>query len=456
MRKLMVFILVFQLFIFTNLLSGKAASSSSWLEAEIEYFQEKEYKGNEKIYTEVDFYPPYFTQGEADKEDILRYLRLLRNEVFARRGYVFGSEELKGFFGGMSWYKSELKEVELSEIERSNISRIQREEERYKSGEVTKEKYKEEKYKSKEEGRPGNTEEKYVKKVIIEAKWGSGPGEFALEPLPESYEFTTCFTVGTNGNVYIVDPNNVKINVYSQNGNFLKNIPISDEFHTVYAGEKIASVAGIGVDSKGGIYLGIANGTSFGLSRDEKVMVRIDRKGKIIEKFVFKGFNFVNPLIFYETQDGKIYLWGDWKVSLLSFDLGVVPLKSGKGKIVNIKGGVLSSFKRNRNAIILGNRKIKILENKTPVVFNISEDSRVVYYDGSSFVFQDANGEIKEKLDIHWSYYPPGFGFSYRKRDNILLSAWPYIDKELNIYCIAGTSEGLHVIKYTPNENIWK
>lgn len=229
MRKLMVCILVFQLFIFTGILFGKAASSSSWLEAEIEYFENKEYKGNERIYTEVDFYPPYLTQGEADKEDILRYLRLLRNEVFARRGFIFGSEDLKGFFGGMSWYKSELKRVELDQIEKSNVSRIQKEEERYKSGEVIKEEYKEGKYKSKEEGRPGNAEEKYVQKVIVEAKWGSGLGEFGMDTLSAPPGGPGNLIVDEKGNIFIFDCGNKRIYKYDSQGILIRKLNIKTE-----------------------------------------------------------------------------------------------------------------------------------------------------------------------------------------------------------------------------------
>ncbi|MCK4526741.1 YARHG domain-containing protein [candidate division WOR-3 bacterium] len=444
MRKLMVFVLVFQLFIFTNLLSGKAASSSSWLEAEVEYFQEKEYKGNESIYTEVDFYPPYFTQGEADKEDILRYLRLLRNEIFARRGYVFGSEELKEFFKGMKWYKSQAGEVELSEVERSNVLRIQEEEERYKSGEGERER---------------NTGEKYEKKVIIEAKWGSGPGEFGLEPLDETYTWVTYISLDKESNFYIADPNNGRINVFNENGKFVKEISISSELKYSYAGISMTLVEGIGVDDKGNIYLASSSTPELLEEGHGEVILKLNKDGKVLEKYVFKGAYLDIPH-FYRDDEGNMYLWGSWKTSSLSSIKALIPLEYGRGKGINLKHGLLSSrsFKNNGNAIKLLNKRIKISGDRVPRTFNISTASRVVYYDACSFiyVFQNEKGEIKEKLDIYPRYYPRGYGFSYKRWKNVSIWSEPYIDKELNIYCIAGTSEELHVIKYIPNKEIWE
>ena len=53
-------------------------------------------------------------------------LRLLRNEVYARRGRQFRTEWLAQFFYSQPWYEptEEFKEPELSEIERKNIETI--------------------------------------------------------------------------------------------------------------------------------------------------------------------------------------------------------------------------------------------------------------------------------------------------------------------------------------------
>lgn len=44
--------------------------------------------------------------------------------------------------------------------------------------------------------------EKYTKKVLIEAKWGEGPGEFQLEPINETHEWQTFIVLDKGGNIY--------------------------------------------------------------------------------------------------------------------------------------------------------------------------------------------------------------------------------------------------------------
>ncbi len=55
-------------------------------------------------------------------------LRLLRNEIFARHGYIFKSRDLTDYFSKYEWYKptinSDLIDKKLTEIDRRNISLI--------------------------------------------------------------------------------------------------------------------------------------------------------------------------------------------------------------------------------------------------------------------------------------------------------------------------------------------
>ncbi|NMA65245.1 MAG: YARHG domain-containing protein [Clostridiaceae bacterium] len=59
-------------------------------------------------------------------------LRLLRNEIYARHGYVFQSKELNDYFSKKSWYKPDpsIREIKLSEIEQANIDLIKSYEDR--------------------------------------------------------------------------------------------------------------------------------------------------------------------------------------------------------------------------------------------------------------------------------------------------------------------------------------
>ncbi len=55
-------------------------------------------------------------------------LRLVRNEIFARRGHVFSSEDLKTHFAATDWYKPDkpVSDAELSQLERDNIALLKR------------------------------------------------------------------------------------------------------------------------------------------------------------------------------------------------------------------------------------------------------------------------------------------------------------------------------------------
>ena len=52
-------------------------------------------------------------------------LRLARNEIFARHGYVFKSEELQAYFLQQPWYKPALAYTgDLTDIEKQNVAMI--------------------------------------------------------------------------------------------------------------------------------------------------------------------------------------------------------------------------------------------------------------------------------------------------------------------------------------------
>ena len=77
-------------------------------EYEYEYLREREI-----TYADVE--------GKSEEE-----LRLMRNYIYARRGYIFESEDLKEYFEHFSWYVPLYYDVtpRLSEIEKNNVNFI--------------------------------------------------------------------------------------------------------------------------------------------------------------------------------------------------------------------------------------------------------------------------------------------------------------------------------------------
>lgn len=79
---------------------------------------------NEDILPKITSEP--ISCGEALEALSKFQLRLLRNEIYARHGYVFQSKELNDYFSKKSWYKPDpsIREIKLSEIEQTNIDLI--------------------------------------------------------------------------------------------------------------------------------------------------------------------------------------------------------------------------------------------------------------------------------------------------------------------------------------------
>jgi len=74
--------------------------------------------------------------------------------------------------------------------------------------------------------------EEYVPKVIIEGKWGTGPGQFGAlaDPMQAEYyrvpQFPGSLAVNSKGEIYILDHINGRIQKFSRTGKHLADIPV--------------------------------------------------------------------------------------------------------------------------------------------------------------------------------------------------------------------------------------
>lgn len=57
-------------------------------------------------------------------------LKIMRNEIFARHGFIFKTDDMKNYFSTQSWYKPEFADVtnKISALEKSNIETIKKRE----------------------------------------------------------------------------------------------------------------------------------------------------------------------------------------------------------------------------------------------------------------------------------------------------------------------------------------
>ncbi len=322
---------------------------------------------------------------------------------------------------------------------------------------------------------PDTLPEKYVKKVIIEAKWGNGPGEFGLEPIDETYTWQSHLAIDNEGNFYIVDANNRRINVYNQNGKFIKEIKVPPEFLTYIGEDTIATIAGIGVDSKNFLYIGVASTFAFGLKEQGKVISKLDKNGNIVDTYIFKGINVQIPY-FLEDKNGDMYVWGSWTTgfSKSSDYLGeaFIPLSktkvmdnSGKiGMITEVKNLAAKTFKiinKRKNIAYLNlrefNQKKWIIHTcVAPRVFRLIKregKEYIIYEDWLGNITIETEGKILFKKSLRnlntWFFKHPKYG-------ELSVSADALFDKDGNFYLIKGDANGFKLIKYIVNQEVWK
>ena len=90
---------------------------------------ENSYYDNNDI-DESEYKYEYLREREMTYDDVegksAEELRLMRNYIFARRGYIFESEDLKEYFEQFSWYVPLYYDVtpRLSDIEKYNVNFI--------------------------------------------------------------------------------------------------------------------------------------------------------------------------------------------------------------------------------------------------------------------------------------------------------------------------------------------
>lgn len=84
--------------------------------------------GNDKQQTQV-----LITIDQIENKN-LEDLRIMRNEIFAKHGYIFNSQDLKDYFSNFDWYEPKFKDVNslLTETDKINIATIQKRENQLK------------------------------------------------------------------------------------------------------------------------------------------------------------------------------------------------------------------------------------------------------------------------------------------------------------------------------------
>jgi hypothetical protein len=319
-------------------------------------------------------------------------------------------------------------------------------------------------------------QETYVSEVVLQAPWAirslaydgeeSPPGEFGLQtfifpqdslreelpdpPLPEG---PGSFTVAPNGDIYITDPLNKRIQRFDRNGNFFSVIPIpplekSEYLHIQELPELSDSAK---VES---------------LRRAGKLPKTLDQNSKelkdlLVEPRTINGYQYVWSLICVD-QSNNVYLlwWGDYtKQTLCKYSqqgqlLATYPffpevrIGGGLNKLYCDQSDRLffEYYRKSSDKEILSLREWNSLKiPRMPFTFQIGTVDRVFNPEEQKSTSRKGVREILDfsKIKLRRSKELPGKSLE-------LNTIWNYdsIDEKGNLYHYYPTEEGVTIIKW--------
>ena len=220
----------------------------------------------------------YLTSEDLEEKSVWE-LKIMRNEIFARYGYQFESEEMKSYFNKQKWYQPAFDDVtsRLSAIEKANLKLIKNYEDRLKT--------------SKKTPKIGELIGKQNREIVFQTPWGTGKTELNhMIPQEASPEGPMSFAVDDLGSIFVLDQVNNRIQVFDNRGKHLKTIPLPSP-----------TVSDLDLGPTGTIFL-----------LDQwraKAVLLIDDKGNVLKKvgLVGKGIYEVGEVFgVYSRKDG---LW---------------------------------------------------------------------------------------------------------------------------------------------------
>lgn len=144
-------------------------------------------------------------------------------------------------------------------------------------------------------------EVKYVPEVIVEAKWGKGPGEFGYKIHEHKGEDNkiykivigpSCLAVDYKGEIYIFDLINKRVNVYSETGKFIRDINLEFVHDDVFPFDNL-SFSEIHVDKRGYIYIRYRT--------DIFSWFIFDKNGRFVKRIVEKR-HFYDGIVFLKRR----------------------------------------------------------------------------------------------------------------------------------------------------------
>lgn len=151
--------------------------------------------------------------------------------------------------------------------------------------------------------------EEYVPKIIIQAKWGNGPGEFGLKTFGEHGLpiMPNAMAVDRSQNIYILDPLNHRIQKFSKEGKFEKSISYGSGY------DFFDEIVPLEVDKNCNIFL---KGRE--LHTGNEIILVLDRNGNLICKLFPQEFNCDRLSLMYDEESDEVVIFCSNKEKLRS------------------------------------------------------------------------------------------------------------------------------------------
>jgi hypothetical protein len=308
-----------------------------------------------------------------------------------------------------------------------------------------------------------NQQQIYISKVIINAPWGQKPGEFGVDdPYARNPKAIglgpvmgpSTFTVAPNGDIYIVDMFNYRVQRFTQDGAFVSTFSLLES--------RSAGGEDISVDANGNIYL---------LYLGPAVVRKFDSNGNLL-KIIFM-FNHEDKdaegmscgggsTHLYCDNFGRLFLsyykWNERTQTIFQFGTTTTEFSQDQQKATLRKGSASMS------GIVLN--KDQIFQYIDGKMFTVDNSNKAItgYNFSGTYSFLDVDGSG----NAYMTYYNRDTDmYSVRKQtpDGKIISTfeWKFtnyayhnlnkpltIDAQGNVYVFDSTKEGITITKWSP------
>ncbi len=301
----------------------------------------------------------------------------------------------------------------------------------------------------------------YVSQVIIDEPWGKEPGQFGIYELGEHGEEgppvgPSTFSVTPEGDIYILDLMNGRVQKFGPDGRLLFVIPLSR------VGMKMD------VDQLGNVYI-------YDTARVPKKIIQYDSKGNLLKEYlILWSDGGIRGGDIYCDNFGRIFLSyrSDSLKTSVIFQVGTTELDFtpeqqkatlregfvGSNNVVLNKGKILQTKEGELHLVGLNATEGEADSSKSVKKFSLY---RLNLYPSGTASFTG----VDEQMNVYTftsrggyvirKYNPSGdlvAEFSIEKEDYIWTSRSLFLDEHGNIYVMSTSEEGLKIIKWSPVE----